>query len=104
LKVRNVIHTVGPVWSGGRKGEPELLAKAYMNSLRLALDLGLKTVSFPSISTGAYGFPVEEASRIALMAVVDFLRKNEGLSEVRFVLHTQKDLLVYEERLKALSF
>jgi O-acetyl-ADP-ribose deacetylase (regulator of RNase III) len=61
--------------------------------------IGLKTISFPSISTGAYGYHVEKVSWIALMAVVDFLRKNDGLAEVRFVLHNQKDLLVYEEAL-----
>ena len=103
LKAKNVIHTVGPVWGGGKKGEAEMLAKAYMNSLKLALELGLKTISFPSISTGTYGYPIENATRIALMAVVDFLRKNDGFAEVRFVLHSQKDLLVYEETLKALN-
>lgn len=66
--------------------------------------LGLKTISFPSISTGAYGYPVEKASLTALMTVLDFLRKNEGLAEVRFVLHTQKDLLVYEETRKRSAF
>jgi O-acetyl-ADP-ribose deacetylase (regulator of RNase III) len=58
LKAKHVIHTVGPVWSGGKRGEPELLRQAYMNSLRIAVKTGLRTVTFPSISTGAYGYPV----------------------------------------------
>jgi len=99
LKAKKVIHTVGPIWGGGNKGEPELLAKAYRNSLALSLKMGLKTISFPSISTGAYGYPVEKASRVALGAVVEFLEKNEGIEEVKFVLHSPADLRTYEEAL-----
>jgi O-acetyl-ADP-ribose deacetylase (regulator of RNase III) len=73
LKARYVIHTVGPVWFGGNHGESNLLAQAYRNSLRLAVSKGLKTIAFPSISTGAYGYPVEKASKIALKTVKDFL-------------------------------
>ncbi len=97
LKAKKIIHTVGPVWSGGNRLEPELLAAAYRNSLILLLKIGFKTVSFPSISTGVYGYPVEKASRIALRTVKDFLEKNEGIEEVRFVLHSQRDLGIYEE-------
>jgi O-acetyl-ADP-ribose deacetylase (regulator of RNase III) len=97
LKAKKVIHTVGPVWSGGNNGEPEMLARAYKNCLALALKMEIKTISFPSISTGAYGYPVEKASRVALRAVVDFLRVNSGIEEVRFVLHSQHDLRIYEE-------
>lgn len=100
LKAKKVIHTVGPIWGGGDKGEPELLAKAYSNSLTLALRSGLKTISFPSISTGAYGYPVEKASRIAIRSVAEFLTNNEGIKEVRFVLHSTHDLRIYEEALK----
>jgi O-acetyl-ADP-ribose deacetylase (regulator of RNase III) len=96
LKAKYVIHTVGPIWSGGDKGEPELLAKAYINSLALALKTGFKTLSFPSISTGAYGYPIKEASRTALKTVVEFLKKNPGIREVRFVLHSPNDLSTYE--------
>lgn len=95
LKAKKIIHTVGPIWAGGNR-EPELLAKAYTNSLALALKNGLKTISFPSISTGAYGYPIEKASRTAIRAAVDFLRKNEGIKEVRFVLHSTHDLKIYE--------
>ncbi len=100
LKAKNVIHTVGPIWNGGDKGEPELLAQAYRNSLSLAMKTGLKTISFPSISTGAYGYPIEKASRVAIKAVVEFLEKNKGIEEVRFVLHSEQDMRTYEEALK----
>ncbi len=99
LKAKKVIHTVGPIWSGGNKEEAELLAQAYRNSLALAQNKGLKTISFPSISTGAYGYPVEKASRVAVRAVVEFLEKNKGIEEVRFVLHSQQDMRIYEEAL-----
>lgn len=102
LKAKKVIHTVGPIWGRGDKGEPELLAKAYTNSLALALMSGLKTISFPSISTGAYGYPIEKASRVAIKAVVDFLKKNEGIKEVMFVLHSTHDLRIYEGALKGI--
>ncbi|MDD5474142.1 MAG: O-acetyl-ADP-ribose deacetylase [Candidatus Methanoperedens sp.] len=99
LKAKKVIHTVGPIWSGGNNREPELLAEAYRNCLALALKMGLKTISFPSISTGAYGYPTEKAGRIAIRAVIEFLGKNAGIEEVRFVLHSSHDLLVYEKEL-----
>jgi O-acetyl-ADP-ribose deacetylase (regulator of RNase III) len=95
LKAKHVIHTVGPVWHGGRRGEAELLAQAYQNSLLTALDNGLKTVAFPSISTGAYGYPIRDASRIALKAVREFLEKEDKLSEVVFVLFSESELKVY---------
>lgn len=97
LKAKKVIHTVGPIWGGGNNREPELLAEAYRNCLALALKMGLKTVSYPSISTGAYGFPIEKASRIAIRAVMGFLGKYNGIEEVRFVLHSSHDLKVYEK-------
>ncbi len=97
LKARYVIHTVGPVWRGGKNREPELLANAYRNSLRLAVSKKLKTISFPSISTGAYRYPIEKASRIALSTVKEFLEKEDKLDEVVFVLFSQRDLETYEE-------
>lgn len=97
LKARYVIHTVGPIWRGGNQGEPELLADAYRNSLRLAVYEGLKTISFPSISTGAYGYPIEKASRIALATVKKFLERQDNLDEVVFVLFSQRDLETYKE-------
>ena len=94
LKAKNVIHTVGPVWHGGTQGEPELLAQAYHNSLLLAALNELRTIAFPSISTGAYGYPVEQASRIALKTAKEFLQK-ESLGDVFFVLFSDHDLTVY---------
>ena len=87
LKSRYVIHTVGPVWHGGNSGERELLARAYTESLKIAVAYKLKSVSFPSISTGAYRFPVDNAAGIAINTVVSFIKKNQGnLAEVVFVL------------------
>ncbi len=100
LKAKKVIHTVGPIWNGGDKGETELLEQAYKNSLALAWKTRLKTISFPSISTGAYGYPVEKASRVAIKAVVEFLPKNKWIEEVRFVLHSERDQITYEDALK----
>lgn len=99
LPARRVIHTVGPVWHGGGRGEAELLASAYRESLALAVAEGLRTVAFPSISTGAYGYPVDEAAAVALGAVAERLRAGCSLDEVRFVLHSAQDLSVYAEAL-----
>ena len=103
LKAKKVIHTVGPIWGGGNNREPELLAEAYKNSLALALKMGVKTISFPSISTGAYGYPVEKASRVAIKTVEGFLEKNTGIEEVRFILHNLHDLQTYEDALKEIQ-
>jgi O-acetyl-ADP-ribose deacetylase (regulator of RNase III) len=100
LKAKRVIHTVGPVWHGGKRGEPELLVQVYQNSLQTAVANGLKTVAFPSISTGAYGYPVRDASRIALKTVKAFLGKEDKLSEVVFVLFSEYDLKVYADAAK----
>jgi O-acetyl-ADP-ribose deacetylase (regulator of RNase III) len=100
LKARHVIHTVGPVWRGGIYGEPELLAEAYLNSLRLAVSKGLESIAFPSISTGAYGYSIEKASGIALTTVKGFLEKEDKLDRVIFVLFTKHDLEVYTQAAK----
>lgn len=99
LPSRHVIHTVGPVWGGGRQGEAETLARCYRNSLRLAREHGLLSVAFPSISTGAYGYPVAEAARVAVRAVQDDVTSARGLALVRWVLFTEADRRVYEEAL-----
>jgi len=78
---KKVIHTVGPVWHGGNKNEPQLLRNCYQNSLHVAMENGLKTVAFPSISTGVYGYPVDKAARVAAKAVVDFLKENQNVFE-----------------------
>ena len=95
LAAKHVIHTVGPIWSGGRRGEPDLLADAYRNSLSVASGEGLRSVSFPSISTGAYGFPIDRAARIALATVRDYLETHD-FDEIRFVLFSPDDLASYE--------
>ena len=98
LKAKYVIHTVGPVWRGGRYGEPELLAEAYRNSLKLAVSKGLRTIAFPAISTGAYGYPLEEAAEIALKTVKEFLEEEDELEEVVLVLFTKSSFQVYERK------
>lgn len=85
LPANFVIHTVGPVWHGGDRGEDELLASCYRNSLRLAAENGIRTVAFPSISTGAFRFPMERASRIALREMRAFLRENCTIEKVVIV-------------------
>lgn len=105
LKARYVIHAVGPVWQGGGKGEEELLRSAYRNSLKRAAERRLKTVAFPSISTGAYGYPVEKAAPVALSEVKRFLEEEEHtLREIRFVLFNEETYRAYEgalDRLRA---
>jgi O-acetyl-ADP-ribose deacetylase (regulator of RNase III) len=86
MKAKYVIHTVGPVWHGGDQGEPTLLTSAYRESLKLAAASKLSSVSFPSISTGAYGYPVEKAAVLALKEVISFLKQSTSIKEVVFVL------------------
>ena len=103
LKARWVIHTVGPVYRDGKHREPELLASAYRNSLRLASERGIKSVAFPSISTGAYGYPMADAARIALSTVIEYLRQHPEITLVRFVLFGQAALRSYEEALESVA-
>jgi O-acetyl-ADP-ribose deacetylase (regulator of RNase III) len=85
LPAKWVIHTVGPVWHGGARGEGELLASCYRTSLELAVEMGILTIAFPAISTGAYGFPLERATAIAVREVRSFLEKNPFFEKVVFV-------------------
>lgn len=109
LPAKYVIHTVGPIWQGGDGAAPEvrredeLLEQAYWNSLSLTEAHGIRTVAFPSISTGAYGFPIERAARIALRTVMRYLREHNHLAEVRFVLFSDRDLAVYQRALAELA-
>ncbi len=100
LPAKWVIHTVGPVWKGGKKNEENLLASCYKNSLQAAQDLGIKTIAFPSISTGAYGFPLERATEIALRETKNFLESNKTLNRVVFVCFGEKALNTYRETYK----
>ncbi len=102
LKARYVIHTVGPIWQDGQHGEPALLEQAYLNSLSAAALKGMKSVAFPSISTGAYRYPIEEACRIALKTVKEFLEREDTVGRVDFVLFSEEDLGVYLEKAKEL--
>ncbi len=102
LPARFVIHTVGPVWHGGNAGEPETLARCYASSLAIAAARGLKTITFPSISTGAYGYPVAQAARVALTAVRDALLAGGPITLVRWALFSEEDLAVYQEALAEL--
>lgn len=104
LKAKHVIHTVGPIWHGGNKGEPELLASAYKESLKLAAESNLNSISFPSISTGAYGYPVDRASRVAIDTVIAFLSQSTtSIKEVTFVLFDAQTLGVYASALREIG-
>ena len=95
-----VIHTVGPVWAGGNKNEDSLLASCYRNSLKTALDLGVETIAFPSISTGAYGFPLERATEIAMKETKEFLEAQKGRARVIFVCFGEKVYNTYQDMYK----
>lgn len=98
-----VIHTVGPIWNGGRSKEEELLANCYFNSMQLALDKGIRTIAFPSISTGVYSFPVELAAKIAVKTVNRFLEEHENSFDlVEWVLFDSKTESVYEAEVDSL--
>lgn len=95
LDAKYVIHTVGPVYKDGSSKEDKLLYSAYYNSLKLAAEYNLKTISFPSISTGAYGYPIKEAVEVVVLALKDFLNENDTLDQVRFILFNKEDFEVY---------
>ncbi len=97
MKAKFVIHAVGPVWHGGKSDEQALLADAYRNSLELAFVKGLRTVAFPSISTGAYGYPIVMASQVAISTVKGFLEEKDKLERVIYVLFSSRDLSVYRD-------
>ena len=103
LPAKYVIHTVGPEWRGGESGERETLASCYRESLTLALNFQIKTIAFPSISTGIFGYPSEKAAIAALKAIKSFLEEHEGVEEVRFVLFDDDTYGCYEGALRELS-
>ncbi|MBI5682223.1 MAG: O-acetyl-ADP-ribose deacetylase [Deltaproteobacteria bacterium] len=103
LKAKYVIHAVGPMYKDGNHSECKLLASAYKKSLEIAKETGLNSIAFPSISTGVYGYPIEDASEIALKTIIDFIRANRGLKIVRCVLFSDKDLEIYKEKLEGLK-
>lgn len=96
LPARFVIHTVGPVWHGGGHEEDKLLASCYRNSLRLAVDYQLRSIAFPAVSTGVYGYPFDLASQIAITTASDFLENNHTLKEIIFVLFSKNDYEIFK--------
>ena len=99
LPARFVIHTVGPVWTGGNRGEPQTLANCYRNSLQLAVENGIRTIAFHAISCGAYRYPIRQASRIALETTKDFLGANDKIDKVFFVLWSEEIYEAYRQSL-----
>lgn len=100
LPARHVIHAVGPVWHGGGKGEPELLASCYRRAIELAAAAGAAAVAFPSISTGVYGYPVERAARVAVAAAREAAARFPAVKEIVFCCFSASDLAVYREALR----
>lgn len=95
LPAKYVIHTVGPVWHGGNENEANLLEQCYLNSLKLAEEKGIKTIAFPNISTGVYSYPKEDAAKIAIQTVTDFLKSNKGIKKVTFVCYNFDNYNLY---------
>lgn len=100
LPARHVIHTVGPVWHGGTSGEPELLASCYRRSVELAISLGARSLAFPAVSTGIYGYPKEQAARIAVSTVRAAVKGQDELEEIIFCCHSSADLAIYDAILR----
>lgn len=99
LPAQHIIHTVGPVWHGGARGEPELLASCYRSAIQLAAAHGILTLAFPSISTGVYGYPIELAAQVAVTTVHAELQKYSAIQEVIFCCFSAQDLQVYQAAL-----
>jgi O-acetyl-ADP-ribose deacetylase (regulator of RNase III) len=102
LKAKYIIHTVGPIYHGGNKGEAHLLQNAYRNSLKLAQEKRLQSISFPAISCGIYGYPPNEAARLAMKTCIEFVDKNTGLKLIRHVLFNRKMYDIFSAELKIL--
>lgn len=101
LPAKFVIHTVGPVWKDGNHNEDNLLRNCYINSLNLAVDNKISTIAFPSISTGAYGFPFERAAKLAVNTIVEIINRNPTLLKIIFVCFSQNDFLIYKSIFKS---
>jgi O-acetyl-ADP-ribose deacetylase len=99
LPAKFVIHTVGPIWNGGNENEDQLLSNAYRNSLQIAIENKVKTISFPNISTGVYGFPKDRAAKIALSTVVDYLKRDHTIKDVIFACYDKENYQIYQSLL-----
>ncbi len=103
LRARYIIHTVGPFWSGGKRGEPETLASCHRESIRIADELELASIAFPAISTGAYRYPVDQASQVAVASAAEALEKARHVREVRFVLFDSETFTQYTDAARAFA-
>jgi O-acetyl-ADP-ribose deacetylase (regulator of RNase III) len=103
LPAKYVIHTVGPIWRGGDRGEDDQLRNCYRNTMRLAAENRVKTIAFPSISTGAYGFPINRAAKISVRTVTECLDRLKTLERVIFICFSENDYAVYQRALVGLS-
>lgn len=99
LSAKYVIHTVGPVWNSGNYGEAEKLASCYKRSLEVAVENGVKTIAFPNISTGVYGYPKSDAAKIAVQTVCQFLAENQGIEKVIFCVFDNENMEIYKKTL-----
>lgn len=103
LHAKKIVHAVGPMWYGGAHHEDDLLRSTYLSSLILAFKAGAKSIAFPSISTGAYGFPVDRAAKIALQTASSYVMENQGIEEIRFILFSDEDFQIYQKTLNSLK-
>jgi O-acetyl-ADP-ribose deacetylase (regulator of RNase III) len=102
LKAKYVIHTVGPIYRGGKRNEAKFLQSAYRESLELALQNNLQSISFPAISTGVYGYPIDEAAHVALKICIDFARENTGIKLIRHILFNHRVYEIFSTEFKKL--
>lgn len=100
LNAKYVIHTPGPIWRGGKKGEPELLSSCYKNCLAIAVENNIKSIAFPCISTGVYRFPVDQAAEIALKEITEFLKVNDSMEKIAIVCFDDATVKTYKSILK----